>query len=329
MFGLEQRPKNTTCLAPAKPPEASAGSFPTSIKDTGCFDKTNPRKPLPAAIPYGVASALWSDGAEKHRWLALPEGKTITVKQDGDFDFPIGSVLIKAFELDGAPLETRFLYRHEDGTWAGYTYVWKEDGSDAELQGPAAGFRFVGGLEWTFPSREQCLGCHQEAAGRTLGPETAQFNGNYVYPGGLRANQLRTLEHIGLFDKPLGNIEQLDALVEVTDEAASVEARARAYLHANCAHCHRPGGVTEVVMDLRYQTKLSMTNICNIVPSKGDYGITGAKIVTPGDADLSILPFRMRSLAQNVRMPSLGSGVVDEPGVAAMEAWISSLKTCQ
>ncbi len=328
MFGIQSRPANPTCLAPAKLPAEMGTAFPQSIKDTGCFDKADPRKPVPGVIPYDVLAPLWSDGAEKHRWMAVPDGAKIQVKEDGDFDYPVGSVLIKTFELDDVMLETRFMYRHGDGTWAGYTYVWNDEGTDATLSGEAAEFKFVGDLEWTFPSRENCLGCHQEAAGRTLGPEVAQLNGNFVYPGGMRANQLRTLEHLEMFDKPLGDLSAKDALVPLDREGDSAEARARAYMHTNCAHCHRPGGVTEVVMDLRYQTPLANTNICNVVPSKGVYGINGAKLITPGDPNLSIMPFRMMSLAQNVRMPSLGSAVRDDKGVEALNAWITSLKSC-
>lgn len=328
-FGIASRVANPTCVAPPKTPEAMGDSFPKTIRDTGCFEKNDPKKPVAGVIPYDVRAPLWSDGAEKHRWLAVPDGKKIAVKDDGDFDFPVGSVLIKSFELEGEMLETRFMFRHDDGKWAGYTYRWNDEGTDATLMGAASESKFLPELEWVFPSRENCLACHQEAAGRTLGPEVAQLNGPYVYPGGRRANQLRTLDHLGLFDKPMTNVGTMPAFAPLEDDKAPLAGRVRAYLHSNCAHCHRPGGVTEVVIDLRASTALKDMKICDVSPSKGDFGTPGAKIIKPGDAEASIMHLRMTRPVANVRMPSLGTSLIDTPAAEALKTWIQSISTCQ
>jgi hypothetical protein len=196
-------------LLAAAPP--GPNTFPDRLSKTGCVAPTDPKKPAAGVIPYGVNAPLWSDGAQKERFLALPDGKTITVQDaDGDFDFPNGTVLMKTFTVAGKRTETRLFVRHDDGGWNGYTYEWLDDGSDAVLL-PAGKTKTVGTQTWTFPSRSDCVGCHSEAAGRSLGLELGQLNGDYVYPStNTIANQLKTLDHIGMFDKPLGKpVDQL------------------------------------------------------------------------------------------------------------------------
>ena len=334
-FGLRVRPVNTTCKDPGRPTGKPGDPFPAQLSATGCFDAADPKKAAAGLIPYGVASALWSDKADKQRWMALPEGKKIAFMANGDFDFPLGTVLLKAFSLNGTMLETRFLIRHSDGQWGMYTYVWDEAGKDAKLLGEGSDSRFLGESEWVFPSRANCVTCHTEAAGRSLGPSTRQFNSLFDYPLGKRANQLSTLEHIGIFATPPGDIVTLPKLPPPQyDVGSSLEQRARSYLHANCSHCHQPGGTKDVSeldlvnLDLRYDTPLKMTNICNVPPSKNNYGITDVKLLTPQDTMLSMISVRMHSKVTNVRMPQIGTGVVDPLGTQIVDDWIKSLKTC-
>lgn len=339
-FGLAERPANPTCRAPGRPTGAPGDPFPQTLAATGCFRADDPRQPVAGVIPFGVAAPLWSDAAGKRRWLALPDGATITVEPDGDLTLPVGSVLIKEFELDGVLLETRFLYRHEDGDWAGYTYRWNDEGTDATLLGEGTDFRFVGDLEWVFPSRANCLACHTQAAGRSLGLEIAQLNHDFEYPGRGRFNQIATLDHIGLFARSPGNPADLPAFTDPGGTSGTVEARARAYLHSNCSHCHRPDGLVDasgremIDLDLRYTTTLADAKVCNVTPAKSTFGVRGSegdpepKLVVPGRPDLSILLYRMRSSVQDVRMPAIGTSVVDPVGVMAVSDWIGSLMGC-
>ncbi len=327
-FGIDKRIANTSCVAPMRPTNAGNDPFPKTLANTGCFDAANVHKPRPGLIPFEVAAPLWSDAAGKRRWMALPDGKTITIEADGDFTFPIGTVLIKEFEIDGLLLETRFLIRHTDGDWAGYTYRWDDAGKEATLLGDAVDYRFVKDLEWQFPSRQNCLACHTTIAGRSLGPEIGQLNTEMAYPGTGRANQLATLDHIGMFKVSPGDPKTLAAYPSPTSMAGTVAERARAYLHSNCSHCHRPGGVIETAIDLRYLTPLSETKACNIVPIKGQFGLPDSRIIVPGNISNSILRFRISSTTQNVRMPALGTALVDQLGLDAIDAWIGDLKTC-
>ena len=306
--------------------EPAPSTFPQKLSETGCFDPSDPTRPVPALIPFDVNASLWSDGAEKERWLAIPDGTTIRVLPDGDFDFPAGTVLVKAFWLAGKRVETRLFVLHDDGAWAGYTYEWRDDQTDADLL-PAGKTKAVGGQSWSFPSRSQCVQCHTPAAGWALGPEVGQLNKPMVYPStNLRANQLRTLDHVGVFEAPLAAVEDLASYPDPFGSAAVGE-RARAYLHANCAGCHQPDGPGRGTLDLRYGTPFAEVGACDVDPGMGDLGVAGAKLVVPGEPGRSILPLRMRASGAN-RMPPLSSSVVDATGVQVIEAWITGLSGC-
>lgn len=314
-------------LLPAAP--QGPNTFPERLSKTGCVDPADPKRPASGLVPYGVNAPLWSDGAQKERWVALPDGKNITVKDaDGDFDFPNGTVLVKTFTVGGKRIETRLFMRHDDGGWNGYTYEWLDDQSDAVLL-PAGKTKVVGTQTWTYPSRSDCVSCHSDAAGRSLGLELAQLNGDYVYPSTNRiANQLKTFEHIGLFDKPLGKpVDQLLAYPDPYGTAGTAETRARAYLHSNCSNCHRPKGGGRGNMDLRFGTAFVDTKSCNVTPEAGDIGVKDAKLLVPGNPALSLLSVRPHSPAAN-RMPPLASTVVDNPGVKVIDDWIKSVAAC-
>jgi len=312
-------------LVPKGAPPPS--TFPDRLSKTGCVDEADPKRPAAALVPYTVRSPLWSDGADKDRWFAIPDGKTVSIGADGDFDVPIGSVLVKTFSLAGRRIETRLFVRHDDGDWAGYSYAWDDAQSDAVLL-PARSSKKVGAQTWTFPSRSDCVSCHSSAAGRTLGLELGQLNGDFVYTSTNRiANQLQTLEHIGIFAAPLGR--PLSSIVAYADPAGTdpAETRARSYLHANCSSCHRPTGPGRGSMDLRFATTLAATKTCGVAPLFGDLGIANASIVAPGSPASSILSLRAHARGAS-RMPPVGSSVVDPIGSAAIDAWIAALGTC-
>lgn len=288
--------------------DSEPSDFPELLSETGCFDGAEPGGAL---IPYDVISPLWSDGAEKSRWFALPDDTTIDVEGDGDLTFPPRSVLVKTFRFDDVPVETRLFVRQEDGDWAGYTYRWDEDGADATLV-VGGGSVDLDTHTWALPSSNQCLQCHSEAAGRSLGLELAQLQ---------EGAQVDRFEEMGLFSAALPEVSPLS---DPTGDG-DLDARARSYLHANCSGCHRPDGPGRGDLDLRY-TAAEM-GVCYEAPEEGDLGIADAVVLAPGEPDRSILLERMRRL-DAYRMPPLGSSVVDEDGTALIEAWISTLTAC-
>ena len=301
---------------------------PNLLSQTGCMDAIDVTRPSPGLIPYDINAPFWSDDATKERFMALPDGTTVDVDTDGDWDFPTGTTLVKNFRLSGQLIETRLLVRHPDGLWGGYTYEWNGDETEATR---VKGGKVVdiGGQDWIYPSEGQCMECHTAAAGVALGPELAQFNRDFAYPSpGRTANQLLTLEHIGVFTAPLDDDPvNLPTLTVPDDPGADLDMRARAYLHTNCAQCHRPGGPTPSSMDLRYTTLLGATDTCDELPLGGDLGIGNARIIAPGDAARSVLVERMNRRDAH-GMPRLGSSIADSDGVALMTTWIDGLAGC-
>ncbi|MEP7313359.1 MAG: PQQ-dependent sugar dehydrogenase [Pseudomonadota bacterium] len=300
----------------------------SQLSQTGCVSASAPTTPATGLIPYAPNAAFWSDGALKERFLALPDGQNIVVTADGDFDFPNGSVLVKNFRIGTQLVETRLFMRHPDGVWAGYSYEWNAAGTDATrvVGGKTVS---VAGQSWTYPSEAQCLQCHTSAAGHTLGLAIDQLNGTLTYPATARsANQITTLNAIGTLSPPVTqDPANLARLPDPAGTVATVAERARAYLHVNCANCHRPGGGTPDTMDLRYTTALPLTNACNAAPAAGDLGITGARLLMPGSAAQSLIVARMNRRTAGA-MPPLASNIVDAAGVALLTSWVNSLTSC-
>lgn len=309
------------------PVPAGANPIAEKLSATGCVNKSNPKEPTEGVIPYAVNMALWSDGADKSRWMAVPDGAKIQIMPDGDFDFPVGSVLMKQFSLGGKLVETRLFVRHDDGDWAGYSYEWNDDQSDATLLHTLK-TKAVGNQSWTFPGRSHCFQCHSAAAGSTLGLEVGQLNGDVTYPDTNRiSNQLATLDHIGLFTSSVGD-PSTAVRYPTIDSSDPIDQRAHAYLHANCSGCHRPGGGGGgSPMDLRFGTASASAGVCNGEPAMGDMGIAGALIVTPGDPSKSVISYRMHATGP-AHMPPVTTHLVHEQGVSLIDSWIQSLKTC-
>ena len=350
-------------LIQAPKPLTAEKPFPQKLSETGLFASTKDHIPAKGLIPYSVNAALWSDGAEKERFIAIPgEGQIefdVVVYPEKPptappgWRFPDGTCLVKTFSLETEPgnpkskkrLETRVLqHRRMPGNddeygnqvWYGYTYVWNDEQTDAELldaKGLTRTYEIKdpkadGGIrkqEWRFPSRSECTLCHTMAARYQLGVNTLQMNKDHDY-GGVIANQLATLEHIGLFKEKLPKRpEALPRLVDYHDSSADINLRARSYLHANCSHCHRTWGGGNAEFHILANLPLKDTKALDARPQQGDLGTANARIIAPGDPARSLFVARMKRLGLG-RMPHVASSVVDEVGVQVVEEWIRSLK---
>ena len=303
-------------------------TIPTLLSDTGCVDPVDITQTYAGLLPYDINALFWSDGAVKDRYIGLPNATTIARTADDDWDFPNGTVIVKNFRLQGNLIETRHLMRHPDGVWAGYTYEWNAQQTEATR---VRGGKIVniGGQDWIYPSEGQCMECHTSAAGFALGPETAQLNRDFTYSVTQRiANQLETIDHVMMFTSPLpGPASGLPALTNPEDTNATLNDRARAYLHTNCSQCHRPAGPTPSTMDLRYTTSLSNTNACDVVPLEGNLGIANARLIAPGESARSVIIERA-SRRDSHGMPPLGSSLIDTTGVTLLTNWINGLANC-
>lgn len=305
---------------PSQPPN----TFPQTLSATGCFDPSDPRQPRASLIPYDIQVPLWSDGAGKERYLVVPDGEQITVGLDGDFDVPVGTMLFKSFLLDGEHVETRMMVLHDEDDWGTYSYRWREDQTDADLLHSGL-VEDIDGLTWTYPSRSACFACHTEAAGVSLGPSLQQLNtfldyGEQPWP----ANQLVTLDALGLLDTALPDVPSLDHFPSFDDPTAPPSLKARAYLHSNCSHCHQPANGNIAGIDLRWGVPLPDMDVCDRVPGSA-LGLTDARIVAPGAPERSVLHARVSSDDPDIRMPPVATRLVDDAAVAVIEAWIASV----
>ena len=346
----------------ATPASEGGDTFPRKLSETGLFESTAELAPAPGLIPYSVVAPRWDDGAEKEFYMGLPgdsqiEFETIEFPQPAPggrfgWKFPDGAVLVQTLSLEmetGDPnsrkrLETRILHNERltgteevgDQYWRGYTYLWDDAQTDATLLEDPEGLdrtyvvrdsQAPGGQRqqtWHFPSRSECILCHNMAAKYVLGMETLQMNSDHDYDG-VAANQMRTLEHLGIFTKPLpATPEELPRLVDYRDEANPLDPRARSYLHANCSHCHRKWGGGNADFQFLFPLPLAETGALNTRPGHGTFQMHHARVLASGDPYRSVLLYRMAKLGRG-RMPRVGSNVVDDYGVRLVRDWIAEL----
>jgi len=330
-------------------PAEFAGAMPTLLSQTGVFSDTPNMTPAAGLIPYAPNVQLWSDGAVKTRWLALPyDGGIDTSDQQvgfaptGQWTFPTGTIFVKHFALatnqinPSAPprrLETRLIVRNPEGAVYGVTYKWRPDYSDADLLTsssneviPITTANGMTNQTWYYPSPSDCLQCHTTVANYVLGVNTRQLNGNLTYPTtGVTDNQLRTWDQLGLFNPSFdeASITNFAQMAAVTNQSATLEKRSRSYIDANCSQCHQPGG-TGPSFDARFDTPLANQNIINGAVI-GNLGYDNAHVVTPRDVWRSILYQRADSLNPTIKMPALARNLVDTNAMSALAAWINSL----
>lgn len=311
---------------------------PKLLSQTAAFTDLATLSPAPGVMPYEVIQPLWSDGADKRRWIAIPNdgnpntaAEKIGWSETGHWDFPKGTVMIKHFEIPGRRLETRFMLLGEDDEWFGFTYRWRPDGSDADLlPGPAVEETFtVAGQEWTwhFPGRNECSTCHTDAANHVLGVKARHLNSVITYPQtGRDANQLVTLNRLGFFTPAINetNLPNILTATNIADTSATLERRARSYLDINCSQCHQPSAPTQALFDTRLETPPYFQNLINVTPNN-PLGIAGSRIVKPGWVDLSVAHKRVGSLTEGEKMPPLAKNVAHAEGLALLAEWIASL----
>jgi uncharacterized repeat protein (TIGR03806 family) len=328
----------------------SDGPLPHEKLSEYCFFKGDLKDLAPAegVEPYQVAAALWSDHAAKQRLIALPKGKKIAFGMGENWKFPTGTVLVKTFSFyddfrdtnsQHRIVETRLLILGDDG-WTGHVYRWNDEQTEATrmIAGDKVPVTYVDEAgekfdeEYIVPNTNQCKSCHmREKQMVFLGPFTQQLN-RTITVGGEPINQLRQMEKDGLFDGALPPLGTLPTFVDPFGDAP-VEDRARSYLHANCSHCHRPGGgagPTGLFL-LGWEKTPQKNGICK-KPAAAGPGTGGHDFdIDPGDPANSIMLFRMSSTDPQVKMPQLPNRVPDKKGVALISEWVSSMKpnSCQ
>ncbi len=291
-----------------------------TLADYGLFHDTAATEPAARVRPYDLINPLFSDHAAKTRLVFVPEGTHAEYEETDVLALPVGSVLVKSFGYnETGRIETRLLI-HKPAGWVGYPYVWNEDQTEArytpigakgniEIANPAGE---IIGFEYAVPNQNQCKTCHRAGdAIVPIGPKARN----------LGADQLANWTEAGLL---AGAPQKIADVPSIANAQGTLNARARAYLDINCAHCHKADGAASnsgLWLDWTEDNPVRLG--VGKHPTAAGRGAGALRLVIePGDPEVSILAFRMASAEAGVAMPELGRRIVDEDGVNLINQWI-------
>lgn len=318
---------------------AEAASLPERLADTGLYRPGSSTEPHKGVLAFTPQYPLWSDGAAKRRWLALPPGGFIDGSQPDAWVFPPGTRLWKEFSFAGRRVETRYIERTAGGAWRFATYVWNEAGDDAVLA-PARGIHALAvagapGGRYAVPGRADCLACHGGSPVPVLGASALQLSPDRdplatgappPRPGEIDLRRLVVLGALrGLPPALLAEPPRIPA-------RTPLERVALGTLHGNCAHCHHRAG-TQVPLALTLAQRVAdpaaalheVLQSTLGAPSRfRPLGGPGPHIVEPGRPGESVLTWRMQTRQPQHQMPPLGTELPDTEGLALVQRWIAS-----
>lgn len=311
-------------------------------------------KPATGVIPYSLNTPLFSDYAEKARFVKLPENQTAMYNDKEVLDFPKGTTIIKNFyfpndfrnpTMGRRIVETRLLI-HEENGWKAYEYVWNDEQTDAFLE--VAGdvkevsYVYLDGKKkkhkYSIPNLNQCKGCHNRNEKMSpIGPSARQLNGDFID----NFNTDRVLNPIGVHDNQLLSWQKMGILTGLPDIASvpkapvwndsktgSLDERARIWLDINCAHCHRPEGPASTSgLNLSIHNTDMTTLGIEKAPVAAGRGTGDKKFdIVEGHPEQSILLYRLESTDPGVMMPEVGRLQVHKESVVLIKEWIKNMK---
>jgi hypothetical protein len=317
---------------PAPEPEVPESVAPYPRPDYALLSETGLYAELVGgALAGGVRDftpefPLWSDGADKRRWVRLPAGARIDTSDPDRWQVPVGTKFWKEFSMDGVRLETRLIERFGEGPtdFLMAAFAWRDDDSDAEVVIGGGGQSDVRGTAHDVPSEKQCRACHNGEPGRVLGFSALQLAHD---DAGLTLSELTERERLSA---------PLDAdPADITPPGDEATRAAFGYLHANCGHCHNLNGTawpdTQMVLRLSLsEREAEDTQLFQSVVGRRMQYFRDAEVthrVVPGSPDESGLLIRMQRRGPQEQMPPLGTELVDDEGSAAVREWISALPT--
>ena len=317
---------------------------PTHLSEYGLFKGNGAtQEPVDGVVPYTLNTTLFSDYATKYRFIRIPNGTSIDYVSSGVLKFPEGTVIAKtfAYPVDKSEsatgqrlIETR-IEALQDGEWYGYSYQWNEAQTEAKLLLGGGKVRVTRtdadgesvSHEYEIPNANQCLNCHsKEKSYVPIGPTARNMNRDFDFEDG-KNNQLDYLaKKHWLKDLPVPG--QRDRM-PVSNEPAtgSLDKRAHAWLHVNCAHCHNPFGTARTSgLDLRFsQSDPSKFGLWKS-PTAAGHGSGGREYdIVPGEPDKSILLYRIESTDPSVRMPNVARNLVPREAASLLREWIAAM----
>jgi putative heme-binding domain-containing protein len=303
----------------ANPEAGKASAFPRKLSETGLFTDAKTQAPASGVLKYAIAAPAWADGATAEQWVALPPQAAAVKSQvrvnkegkvNGTTTWPKDAVLAKTLSYDKERVETQLL--HFDGhAWQGYSYKWRDDQTDAEIVPAEGAVAVLKGKTHRFHSRSECMRCHTSWTQYTIGFQPQQLK------------NAQTLIDAAIVETNFQ--EQSPArLVNPHDPEQSLHDRSRAWLHANCAHCHRENGGGSVAVQLNAELVLAGTKTLGQRPQRGTFGIPEGRIIAPSSPGHSVLLHRLAVTGAG-HMPIIGAQEVDVAGLRLLSEWISTV----
>ena len=329
-FGALSCSSSTPTAASSNCVEPASG-LPDDLYCTGLY-QGHTSQLASGVMPYTPGVLLWSDGAEKHRFLYLPPGSKIDTSDLDAWKFPVGTKAWKEFRFDGALVETRLFWKRSSSEWASGTYIWNPDGSATLNTSAPKGVILPSGYE--IPTQKDCDKCHHGGSDKLLGLEAVAL--------GLPTAEGATLAALAAAGR-LSAAPQVTA-VALPEDATHKASGAFGYLHANCGMpCHSSRGLgdeTKLVLRIRAgelwpaagavptpveQTDLYLATVGKD-PSTASVAqhFPGAFRVTPGTHDQSVI-WLVSHLRGTYQMPPLVSHQIDEAGTQLLADWIDAL----
>jgi uncharacterized repeat protein (TIGR03806 family) len=294
--------------------------FPQTLTEFGFFTNGALQRTAAGVTPYRLNTPLWSDGAEKLRFVYLPAGTKAHAEGDGLLDLPVGAALIKTFKFGSKLIETRVLL-HREGGWLALPYQWNEAQTEARLvlAGARIPIETAPGqtISYAIPNKNQCKTCHALASEVVpIGPKARN----------LAASWLVALHRAGKLDA-MPVVSRRVPLWEARSKAPLADA-ARGYLEANCAHCHNPqGSASNSGLDLRWEQTDPASYGIGKRPVAAGRGSGNLEFdIVPGDPGHSILTYRMGNLEGGISMPELGRSSLDSGGQDIVTRWVREMK---
>ena len=276
--------------------------LPPKLSDFRFFARDKPNTDV---RPYALNTPLFSDYAEKDRYLYLPPGTQARFDGDGLPKLPVGAALIKTFRYGATKVETRVLLNRASG-WVALPYVWQGDDALLKRAGARVAVAYQGqSLDYAVPNVNQCKECHSSDGAMTpIGPKARNLSAGMMglSPGGAK------------FPK-------------WGETASPLAARARAYLDVNCGHCHNPkGAASNSGLNLTWETTDPTAIGIGKTPVAAGRGSGGfLYAIDPGHPERSIMVHRMSSIEPGVAMPEVGRAMVHKEGVKVVSDWIAGI----
>lgn len=293
--------------------EALVELLPERLSESGLFADVAADALADGVVAYTPRFPLWTDGAEKRRWLQLPADGVIDTSDADEWRFPEGTRAWKEFTRDGVRVETRMIEKvgPADDAWVAAAYVWNEDDTDATLS--VTGEPDAHGTTHDVPEVEACGACH---------------GGRSSFVLGFSAIQLSAAEGYGL-DELVADGHVRAPVAEPVVPGDALDQSALGYLHANCSHCHntnRPERNGRRCYDPQLPIDFSLSAGSPALSETP--ALATARDFLGDEAEHSLVLFRISERnASPFRpsMPPIGTEEVDPEAIETFTAWIERL----